>query len=290
LSGQLSGNGPLTLTVDWGDFSDPQTITYAAGTPSFTVTHQYLASADYGDGSSYTVLLSLTDSLGMQDQQSVNTYVAHVAPTLGSVAISGASDVGDTGTLRGTISAPNPQEGFTLDVDWGDGSTGSYTLDAGTTSFSETHQFDAPSSGATLTLTDDYGSTATATAGPSVAAPALEDPNIPSISEGQTATLSGQIENAGANNPLTLDVDWGDGTSPNSYALAAGTPTFSEHHTYSDDNPGYTVAVTLSDGYGDIDTQNITAIVNNVPPTLGAIWGIGGNRGIGVESRGGAVG
>jgi hypothetical protein len=276
LSGNLSGNGPLTLTVDWGDASDPDTFTYPAGTTSFSVTHQYLESADYGDGSGYTVELGMTDSLGMTAQQSASIYVAHVAPTLGNVTLTGPAgvsdiDVGDTGMLVGTVCAPNPQEGFTLDVDWGDGSTDTYTLDPGTTNFFGTHTFDSPSSGANLTLTDDYGSTATATAAVSVATPSLGDVSISTVSEGQPATLSGSIEGAGANNPLTLSVDWGDGTTPSTYTLSPGTPTFSEPHTYTDCDPsgsGYAVVVTLSDNYGDTDTQSATAVVNPVSPTI----------------------
>ena len=171
LSGQLSGNGPLTLIVDWGDYSAAATIQYAAGTTSFTLTHQYLASADYGDGEGYTVDLCLTDSVGMTVEQSLATYVAHVAPTLSNVQVSGATYVGDTGTLTGTISARTPRKGSPSTSSRGDGCADSYTLGPGTTSFSETHQFVAPSSGASVTLTDEYGSTASATASLSVVAP-----------------------------------------------------------------------------------------------------------------------
>jgi autotransporter-associated beta strand protein len=276
LSGTLSGNGPLTLTVDWGDASDPDTVTYQTGT-SFSVTHEYLQSADYGDGSGYTVELGLTDSLGMTAQRSASIYVAHVPPTLGNVTLTGPAgvsdiDVGDTGTLAGTISAPNPQEGFTLDVDWGDGSTDSYTLDPGTTNFFGTHTFDAPSSGATLTLTDDYGSTATpAPAATSVVAPSLGDSRVTPVTFGQPTTLSGNIENANANNSCTVYVDWGDGTVPDCLNLGAGAPAFSDTHSYSDENPptaGYPVEVTLCDSYGDSNTQNTTAALNDTPPAL----------------------
>ena len=139
LSGQLSGNGPLSLTVDWGDDNDPQTFAYPAGTTSFSQTHQYTVSPS--DGSPYEVDLSLCDAVGMWDEQEVSTQVTHVAPTLGSVAVTGATYVGDTGTLTGTISEPNPLYNYTLQVGWGDGSTETYTLPTGATTFSESYQF-----------------------------------------------------------------------------------------------------------------------------------------------------
>lgn len=45
LNGIISSPGttaPFTLTVDWGDGSLPETLSYAAGTTSFNQTHQYL--------------------------------------------------------------------------------------------------------------------------------------------------------------------------------------------------------------------------------------------------------
>ena len=213
LSGQLSGNGPLSLTVDWGD-GDPQTFAYPAGTTSFSQTHEYTVCSD--DGSPYEVELSLCDAVGMWDEQEVSTQVTHVAPTLGSVAVTGATYVGDTGTLTGTISEPNPLYNYTLQVGWGDGSTETYTLPTGATTFSESYQFQGESSDVDVTLMDDHGDTVTADAPVSInyLLGSLANLQVPAAPEGGTSTLSGNIVNARATDTLSVEVDWGDGSDP----------------------------------------------------------------------------
>jgi hypothetical protein len=61
LTGNMSDPGTLdslTLTVDWGDGSAAQNFSYAAGTTSFSVTHQYL------DNGTFTPSVTLTDKDG----------------------------------------------------------------------------------------------------------------------------------------------------------------------------------------------------------------------------------
>ena len=53
---------------------------------------------------------------------------------------------GGTTTLSGTITDPGTLDSFSLEIDWGDGNTETIVYPAGTTGFSETHQYlDDPS-------------------------------------------------------------------------------------------------------------------------------------------------
>jgi len=54
----------FTLTVNWGDGSDPQTLTFAAGTTNFSANHTYAASGLNGNGSTYPVSVTVTDKDG----------------------------------------------------------------------------------------------------------------------------------------------------------------------------------------------------------------------------------
>src|SRR5262249_38266814 len=138
--------------------------------------------------------------------------------------------------------------------DWGDGSDPqTFSYPAGTTSFSETHQYPddnhtgtpSDSYAVSLTLTDDDTGTATASTSVTVnnVAPILEDVSVTSpIDENGSAPVSGYIDAPGSQAPFTPVLDWGDGSAPQTFAYPAGTTSFSESHQYLDDNPTGTPA------------------------------------------------
>src|SRR5262249_41323264 len=65
----------------------------------------------------------------------------NLAPTLSNVSIASSVAQGSLATLTGTINGPAGQP-YTLVVNWGDGSAPeSFSLPAGTTTFSETHTY-----------------------------------------------------------------------------------------------------------------------------------------------------
>ena len=80
------------------------------------------------------------DDSGVASAGAVLT-VKNVAPTLTNVAATPEINEDDTATLTGTITDPGTKDKFTLEVDWGDGSTDTYDYAAGTASFAETHQY-----------------------------------------------------------------------------------------------------------------------------------------------------
>ncbi len=288
LSGTITDPGTadtFTLVVDWGAGSAPVTYTYAAGTTTFSETHQYLDDNPSGTSSdTYTISATLTDDDTGAETKTTSVTVNNVAPVLVLNPVAAVSENG-VATLSGTITDPGTADTFTLVVDWGDGSAPvTYTYAAGTTSFSETHQYldDNPTGTSSdtytisATLTDDDTGSDTKTTSITVnnVVPVLVLNPVAAVSENGVATLSGTITDPGTADTFTLVVDWGDGTPPVTYTYAAGTTMFSETHQYLDDNPSgtssdsYTISATLTDDDTGVTTKTTTVTVNNVNPTL----------------------
>src|SRR5205085_8458230 len=75
----------------------------------------------------------------------------------------------------------------------------------------------------------------------------------------------GSFTDPGADNPWTVDVDWGDGHS-DSFTMAAPGTIPAHSHTY-DDNGSYTVTVKVTDKDGGFDSKTFKVDVANVAPT-----------------------
>ncbi len=286
LTGNISDPSPLdtfTLAVDWGD-SAVMTYTYPAGTTIFTETHTYSTSLEAPlTPASYTLDLTLTDDDTGQDTATVSVNNAPLITSL--LAISPVDENGIT-TLTGSFNDPDPQDTFTLWVDWGDGSVLTTTYPAGTTDFLHTHPYldDNPSGTPsdlytiTVTLLDDKGGQDIATTTTSVANVA---PNLTSlattspITEDDSTTLVGTFSDPGTQDTFTVLVNWGDGSILTA-TYPAGAFDFLHTHLYLDDAPTgtasdqYTITVTLMDDDGGADTTTTSLTVNNVTPTVNA--------------------
>jgi parallel beta-helix repeat protein len=285
LSGDITDPGTedtFTLTVDWGDGSAPETFTYAAGTTSFSEAHAY------ADNDDFPVTFTLTDDDSGQDTGGGTVSVANVAATLSGVSLTPAIKENGVATLSGGIVDPGTGDTFTLVVNWGDGSPAeTFTYPAGTTTFSETHQYldDKPSVTTSdaytvsLTLSDDDSGTATASKTVTVAnvAPLLTNILLSSpITEGSSASLSFDIVDPGTLDTFVLVVNWGDGSGPQNYNLPAGTTTYSLNHAYPDDNPTgtssdvYSVSVAIADDDFGADSESRSLTVQNSAPLVSA--------------------
>jgi len=172
LTGSITDPGTLdtfTVTVDWGDGSPVDTFSYAAGTTTFSETHQYLDDDPSGTSSdNCNIAVTVNDDDLGADSDGVLVTVNNVAPQLANIVVTSPIDENDFATLSGDIIDPGTLDTFTLTVDWGDGNIDMYNYGAGTTSFSETHQYQddnptgTPSGTYPLTLSivdDDGGST-----------------------------------------------------------------------------------------------------------------------------------
>jgi hypothetical protein len=214
----------------------------------------------------------------LRDMDISTVTVNNVAP---SITASGDT-INENGvaTVSGTISDPSGLDTFTVDIDWGDGDSDTYSYPGGSTSYSETHQYldDDPSGtvsdtySVTVTVTDDDGGSDTAYTSVTVnnVAPSITASGDV-IDEDSSATVSGTITDPGTQDTFTVIIDWGEG-SPVTYNYPAGSTSYSETHQYLDDNPtgtlsdiyGITVTVTDDDTESDSDTTTVT--VNNVDP------------------------
>ncbi|HEY8561609.1 MAG TPA: DUF5050 domain-containing protein [Pyrinomonadaceae bacterium] len=200
-------------------------------------------------------------------------------PDLSNVGVSAVIDENSSAVLTGNISSPNAADGFTLTVSWGDGSPAEvFNYPAGTSSFTETHQYldDDP----TATSADNYtvsvalttaGGTDTDSAVVTVtnAAPSLSNLalNPTNFTVGSPATLSGAVGDVGALDSHTVKINWGDGTPDTTLNLAAGAANFSAAHVYNSAG-GFTVAVTATDDDGGMITSTLNT--SGIPPAVPA--------------------
>ena len=189
-------------------------------------------------------------------------------------------------SLSGTFTDPGSLDTFTIDVDWGDGSSvESFAYPAGTTAFSEIHQYldDDPSGtpsdtyNVQVTVTDDDTGTDSVSA-PVVtvnnAAPSFVSLGVtPSILEGGTVNLTGSFFDPGTLDSHVISIDWGDGNT-SVINPAVGVRDFTSSHSYPDDDPSgtpadaYAITVTITDDDTGTVSDSVTTLVNNVAPSL----------------------
>lgn len=225
--------------------------------------------------------------------------VSNAPPVLSNVAATSPVTEGGTTTLTGTISDPNASDTFTLTVNWGDGlPPQAFNYAAGTTSFSEAHQYpdDNPSGTPSdvytvaLTLADTNGATDTDSAPVTVnnAAPVLSNVSAsPStIVVGQSTSFSGNISDAGALDPHDVTINWGDGSPNTVLNIGAGVNSFNTTHQYNS-IATFNIAVTATDDdtasamAGAVLTVNSPPILSNVaitsPITENGVANLSGN-------------
>src|SRR5262245_44934005 len=66
------------------------------------------------------------------------------------------------------------------------------------------------------------------------------------INEGDLVTLTGSITGTPLASTTILQVDWGDGSAPDRFAVPAGATSISRTHVYLDDNPSGTPSDTAT--------------------------------------------
>jgi hypothetical protein len=286
------GVGELfTLTVTWGDGSSATLIlpySQARQGQPFSLQHTYLDDPP-GEQEQYGVAVQLTDDDGGSATGHLAVLVRNVAPTLTSLHLNALDIVEGQGiALSGAFVDSGRNEAFTLQVFWGDGSSNTLAWSATDATaglpFILTHTYgdDGISSGGShlypiqVRLQDDDGGSTTGSVAVTVhnLAPTLTglavSPNH--IGEGQQVTLSGSFTDPGLTWPsesFRLEVDWGDGTAVESWAVSGGTfGGFT--HTYVQQPPGgsATITATLYDDDGGFASGTAPVQVERVPPVL----------------------
>jgi len=267
VSGTITDPGlddTFTVTINWGEGA-PVTYNYPVETTTFSETHQYLDDNPTGTAmDSYTVTVTCDDDDGGSDTVTTAVVVYNVDPV---VTASGDSILEDgTATVSGTITDPGTQDTFTVTINWGEGSPDVYTYPAGTTTYSETHQYLDDNPTATLadiytvtvvvedddTETDTVTTTVTVTnVDPEASIDGMDQPNpefiLPLV---HTLDFTGSFSDVGTMDTHTAVFDWGDTTSDaGTVTESGGSGTVTGSHVYS--APGlYTVTLTVTDDDG----------------------------------------
>jgi PKD repeat protein len=245
--------------VAWGDGSTSDSGVLSPDVTAFAASHVY---ADTGN---YPVVLTLADSAGHTVPANASVSPVNVAPVVGSLSLSPSSVVDhQTLTVSGTFTDPGTADTFTLTVEWGDTTSSTASLSAGTRSFSATHAYDAPGPvtiKATVADRDSGQSSSSVdlVVGSSNHAPA--NLALTASADGANVVLDGTFTDPDALDTHTVVLTWGDGDSAQQ-SLAAGLTTFSAAHLYAASGT-YTVSATVSDSASS--TSATTQVVVTVP-------------------------
>ena len=205
--------------------------------------------------------------------------VTNTPPALGNITVTSPIDENSSAVLAGAIADPNPGDAFTLTVDWGDGSAPQvFNYAAGTTAFSETHQYRDDNPTATpsdsyaivLTLSDGSNSDSdSAAVTVNNVAPVLSNlaANPTVLTVGGSTTVSGNFSDAGAADTHRIVIDWGDGSPATILDPAANVNAFSAPHQYAASGV-FNISVTATDDDGGSAGGTISVTVNPPPPVV----------------------
>ena len=240
-----------------------------------------------GDATS-TVTAQATDS----DLEAGNTAtrevaIANVAPD----ATAAANQSGVEGTPEsfalGSFTDPGDDGPWSVSIDWGDGTTdqreameepgdlgsfphtyidnGLYTVTVTVREFDPTPPDEIPGP-------QQPGDTASFMISIANAAPVVITPPEPQAGdEGSVSVQLGSFTDLGINDdPWTVTVDWGDGSTDTEFLTNAQGNLGAESHQYADNLPAeapYTITVTVTDKDGASDSATMEYVVRNVAPT-----------------------
>ena len=139
----LDGAG-FTVTVDWGQGDDPDSVTYPAGTTSFSLSHHYVDTDNAGFPSSFGVVITVTSSDGRPPVTCNKTITGNDAP-VATVNIAGGPTSIQGGGREVSVSAvvADPGENGSFTYSWS-ATDGNDTPQTGS---SPTFNFNAPCPG-----------------------------------------------------------------------------------------------------------------------------------------------
>jgi hypothetical protein len=208
-------------------------------------------------------------------------------PELTNLTITPQINEGAIATFSGNMTSADPTLALALTVNWGDGNEQVFNYPAGTTTFSETHQYldnliDVPYTvNASLTTANGEDSDAAFVVVQNVA-PTLSVSQPSPVVIGTPLTFSGTVADPGTLDAHTVTINWGDASPTTVLNLVAGATNYSSNHTYAAAG-AYTVTVSATDDDGASATP-VNKLVGVVPlPTSGKIAftsSFGGNNNI----------
>ena len=271
------------VSIDWGDGSEDSRPAAMDPREKQAVFEHVYVNDPPGARDVYDVFVLVGDADRAVATTAVMVEVANLPPTLTSV-VGSTVPLGTTSTVVATVEDPGIKDDLELVVNWGDGAPEQRVpakRSADQESAEITLEHDYASGGAyqvTVVAHDGDGGedSRTETVVVEDTSPGVSATGS-SIDENGTATVSGTIDDPGDPNSHSLVVDWGDGSGPDEYPLAAGVATFDVTHQYLDDNPtgtatdSYRVQVEVTNDAGDSDSTVTNVQVRNVAPAVTAM-------------------
>jgi hypothetical protein len=224
------------------------------------------------DDETRTVGGKIRDKDGDMTEYTAVVMVNNVAPRIDSVSGDTIDEHG-IATVSGTFSDVGLQDSFTVTIDWGEGAPEDFVYPAGSTSFSETHQYldDNPAAtssdsyGITVIVTDDDGGSASDSSASVVVnnvAPELGaiSIDVDLVPIGTMITASADFTDIGTQDNHSATWNWGDGSTSGTVTPAAGGGSVQDTHSYPD--PGvYTIELTVTDDDTGADTTRYQYVV-----------------------------
>ncbi len=255
-------DAPWTVSVNWGDGSAATTFTTSS---TGTIPSQ---SHSYADNGTYTVTVSVTDKDQGQGSQTFQVAVANVPPAVTAPANQKASEGSPASFALGSFTDPGPDAPWNVVVNWGDGSTSSFTTSATGSLGSLAHRYaDEGTYTASVSVTDkDQGSgSGSFTVTVADVPPAVSFSGPSTGVRGQTRAFSGRFTDPGADT-WTATVNYGDGSGNQPLTLNADK-TFNFSHAYpTAGSYTITVAVTDDDGATGSFSQAVTVKAVDIQP------------------------
>lgn len=286
----INDPGPLdshAVEIDWGDGSPLQVEAVSGGMSFMTTVHQYLDDNPTGtplDDYKITVRV-YDDDGGVAPPKQVTATVVNFAPTQVQVDPLAPVDENGFAVVTGKFFEVGTQDTHQLEVDWGDGSAPELVdIAPGARTFSATHQYldDNPTGTASdmyavsVRVFDDDGGISNLSVGTVVVnnvAPTgfLIPPTT--IAENGVATMTVEFSDVGTLDTHQVEVNWGDGSAVQLFAVPTGQNSLTVMHQYLDDShtgaqDTYTLTVRVIDDDNGFSAPLVASLeVENFAPS-----------------------
>lgn len=268
--GPWSGNEGSNLSFSAATSADPNgsIVSYAWDFGDGSVGSGINASHTYVRSGNYAVRLIVTDNSALADTVVLNAQVANVAPVVGAVTLSAASQLpGASLTASASFSDAGTGNTHTALINWGDAGPAlsvPVTETDGAGTLSGSHVYSVPGAyTVTITVIDDLGLSHSSSAVYVVTQPtATAATNGPwSGNEGSSISMSGAGSSSEVGAITTYAWNFGDGTTGSGATVS---------HAYGK-HGDYTVTLTVTNAFGYTSQVTSTVTVANVAPVAGNI-------------------